>query len=241
MNGLGRCNLLDFETTGVDTATAKPVEMAVLNALNNSTVFNTLINPECPIPAETSAVHHITDEDVVDAPTWAVVKNDFAEYCKPGIDTNPMLPILVAHNAEYEKGILGDFVPVLWICTYKCALRIWPDAPNHKNETLRYHLKLGSSRGRIGHQQTHSAMHDCGVTRLLLLELLKHATLDQLIEWTDQPAQLPYIPLGKFYGKKWNDPVVDNGYLNWLIGTKDMREDVKHCARTELERRRRAR
>lgn len=236
MNGLERCKLLDFETTGVDPLTAKPVEMALLNA-EDEKFWTVLINPECDIPAETSAVHHITNEDVAASLKWPMVKDALAE----AVTSHGQLFVIVAHNAEYEKGVLGDFIPVLWVCTYKCALRVWPDAPNHKNETLRYHLKLGTDRGRSAHQQTHSALHDCRVTRLILIELLKHATLDQLIEWTDQPAQLPYIPMGKFYGKKWNDPAVDVGYLNWLIGTKDMREDVKHCARTELDRRRKQR
>lgn len=232
MIDLERCNTLDFETTDVDTKKARVVEAALV--LPDGNYYSTFVNPECPIPPETSAVHHITDDDVRDAMSWAHVKQELAQL----LTVEGQLPVIVAHNAEYEKGCLGDFIPVLWVCTYKAALRIWPDAPSHKNEVLRYFLKLGSDRGRLSNQMPHSALHDAKVTRLLLIECLKHATLEQLIEWTEQPAQLPYIPMGKFYGKKWDDKAVDSGYLNWCVNTTDMREDVKHCARMELARRR---
>jgi hypothetical protein len=43
-------------------------------------------------------------------------------------------------------GALRQIVEVLrfvcnfgpWICTYKCALRVWPDLDGHSNQELRY-------------------------------------------------------------------------------------------------------
>lgn len=219
---------LDFETTGVDAKTCKVVEVALLD---EDEAWTCLVNPGCEIPAEASAVHHIINDDVEAHPPWEDVKNVLRRKCK-----SEPLTILVAHNAEYEKGVLGDFCPVLWICTYKVALRVFPNAPSHKNEVLRYHLKLGNNRGREGVQRPHSAEHDTRVTWLLFKELLKHVSIEQMIEWTEQPAKLPRIPLGKFYNKPWSD--ADSGYLTWLTNQADMREDVKYCAREELKRRR---
>ena len=231
---------IDFETTGIDTKTCHPVEVALAHEQFS---WQQLIKPPIPIPPETSAIHHISDEDVAKSSAWVDVREELIGTMLRGNVSNSRLPILVAHNAEYEKGVLAntpagcaDFPPVIWICTYKCALRVWPDAPAHKNEVLRYFLKLGTNRGRQGHQQPHSALHDTLVTRDLLLELLKHATIEQLVEWTELPAKLPYVPFGKHYKKPWSE--VDSGYLMWVGKQADMREDVKFCAAEELKRRR---
>lgn len=230
------CFTLDFETTSQKPEEAKVCEVALVGA-NLEAVFNTLIDPECEIPPETSAVHHITNSDVYGKPLWPIFKESLQNFCAPGDlhDVAGTMCILVAHNAEYEKTVLGDFVPVDWICTYKCALRAWPDAPGFKNEVLRYWLQLGDNRGRNAKQNPHSAFHDCQVTHLILRELTKLYSIDQLIEWSKLPAQLPTVPLGKFYGLTWDKP--DLGYLQWLTKQADMREDVKYCAKQEIERR----
>lgn len=225
---------IDFETTDVDPEKAKPVEVCVYNEYQPNTgmpyYYLTLINPEVPIPVETSAIHHITDSDVKTHRTWAQVKGDLVAWFR---DRKP-LPIFVAHNAKYEKVVLGEFPPVVWICTYKCALRVWPDSPNHKNETLRYYLGLGTGRSRD--QRTHSARHDCEVTFQLLKALLEHATIEQLVEWTEQPAKLPKVPFGMHRGKKWSE--VPDGYFQWMFKQSDMDPDVMACAREEAARRR---
>ncbi len=230
---------IDFETTGVDSKVCHPVEVAVYG---ESMVFDLFIKPPESIPPETSAVHHIIDEDVELADGWMLVRGKLVE--KFTTHAGEKLPILVAHNAEYEKNILlrkyegvQDFPPVIWICTYKCALRIWPNAPAHKNEVLRYWLKLGNDRGRHSDQQPHSALHDAKVTYLILQELLKHATLDDLVQWTELPAKLPYMPMGKHFKQSWDS--IPANYLQWCCSQADMREDVKYCAQEELNRRRR--
>ena len=221
---------IDFETTDKDPKVALPVEVALYN---RDWQYETLIYCE-NIPAETSAIHHIIDRDVANAPDWNSVKNNLATTC----GSVPPLAVLVAHNAEYEKTILGDdFVPVLWVCTYKCSLRVWPDAPAHRNEVLRYHLKLGNDRGRAHSHSTHNALHDAKITFGIFEELLKYTTLGQLIEWTEQPAKLPKMPMGKHYGQTWD--TIPGPYLQWCCNQADMREDVKHCAKEELQRRRR--
>lgn len=226
------CYTIDFETTDVDPKKCEPVEVAVSSC--SEFFFERFIKPSISIPPETSAVHHIVDSDVANARDWASVKQELASLfvTAPG---SP-LPILVAHNADYERTIIGDFVPVLWICTYKCALRVWPEAPAHKNEVLRYWLGLGNNRGRNCNQRPHSALHDAQVTFLLLQELLKHATLEQLVEWTEVPAKLPHMPMGKHYKQAWE--TIPGPYLQWCINQTEMREDVKYCASQELRRRR---
>jgi exodeoxyribonuclease X len=219
---------LDFETTGVDAKTAIPVEVALIGA----TEYIRLINPGIPIPPETSAVHHIVDADVARAQLWPTVKDDLSTIlcATPG---SP-LHVVVAHNAQYEKDILGDFTPVLWLCTYKAALRVWPDAPNHKNETLRYWLGL-PNLGRSNSHAAHSAEHDARVTLQIYGKLLEHATIEEMLEWTTVPGKLKKMPMGKHFGQEL--PTIPGPYLQWCINQSDMREDVVYSAKLELQRR----
>ena len=62
----------DLESSGVDTSTARIVQIAAKKRFPDGTVEvkNILINPTIPIPKEASDVHGITDEMVKDAPTF---------------------------------------------------------------------------------------------------------------------------------------------------------------------------
>lgn len=66
--------VLDFETTGPDPTSCRPVQAAVAwCALGDSepeVVLKLLIDPEEPIPDGAAAVHGITDDMVRGAPTW---------------------------------------------------------------------------------------------------------------------------------------------------------------------------
>jgi len=64
--------VFDLETTGIDPATDKIVEVAVLRILPDGgrDMKARRVNPERPIPPGATAVHGIRDEDVADAPTF---------------------------------------------------------------------------------------------------------------------------------------------------------------------------
>jgi DNA polymerase-3 subunit epsilon len=64
---------LDLETTGVNPDLDRIVEVALRVAAPGGriTSFHSLVNPGVPIPSGASAVHHITDADVRDAPRFA--------------------------------------------------------------------------------------------------------------------------------------------------------------------------
>ena len=50
--------------------------------------------------------------------------------------------VFVAHKWAFEAQWLGEHLqgrPA--ICTYKAALRLWPDAPGYSNQVLRYWLR----------------------------------------------------------------------------------------------------
>ncbi|MDB2571471.1 MAG: 3'-5' exonuclease [Polaribacter sp.] len=62
----------DLETTGVNIATDRVVEIAILKVFPNGNKESKtwLVNPEVEIPAAATAVHKITNEQVVTEPTF---------------------------------------------------------------------------------------------------------------------------------------------------------------------------
>lgn len=190
-----------------------------------------LVDPGQAIPPETSAVHHITDEDVRGAPSFA----EAARACF--FDEERMQAdrlVLVAHNAKFERQWLTPEVTgeVHWICTYRCALRVWPDAPNHQNNTLRYWLKLPVDRRKA--EPTHRAGPDAYVTAFLMKALLNNASIGQLIQWSNEPALQVRCQFGKHRGTPWKDVPTD--YLHWCT-RQQMDEDVAFTVQSELRRR----
>ena len=223
-----RLAVIDTETTGLE-ATDEVIEVGVVTeTLGNAWYFSA----SKPIPAEVSAVHHIVDADVAGRPLF----RDYAPVLRDELHRNGV-QVLVAHNADFDRKMLGEeFVDFEWICTFKCALHVFPDAPNHKNETLCYHLGVGAL-GRSGRSgNAHSAQFDACQTKAILEELLKHASIEQMIAWTKDIKNIQKLPFGKHAGKKWAE--IDGGYLMWMIKAADMDPDMRELASRELKRRR---
>lgn len=74
--------VLDLETTGVNIATDRIVEIALLKINPTGTEEEKLyrINPEMPIPYEVSMIHGIYDEDVKDEPTFKQLAKILAKF-----------------------------------------------------------------------------------------------------------------------------------------------------------------
>lgn len=220
---------LDFETTGM------PPDAAVCEAgwqdvfvydlgkgamLAPNNYGQSLINPGRPMPPEASAVHHLTDDDLTAAPPSTEV---FAKIMA-GAD------IFAAHNAAFEQSFFGGGNKP-WICTLKVARRVWPEAPGHSNQVLRYWRKWPL----IPEMATpaHRALPDAYTTAYLLLDLLEEATIEEMILWSSEPSLLPRVTFGKHRGKAWSELPLD--YLDWLASKSDMDEDTKFTARHWLK------
>src|SRR5262245_6475290 len=222
--------VIDVETTGTDLAADAIIEIASVDLLKDGSIANqrsTLVRPPIPVPPESSAVHHLIDEDLAFAPQLEEVLDQFK-----GADA------YVAHNADFERSflehLLGD---TLWACTYKCALRIWPDLLSHSNQTLRYRLGLASPFGIDRHTLSpHRALSDAIVTAAVFKEVTKHATWPELVRWSSEPALLSVFRFGKHRGERFD--AVPEDYLRWIAeGQNELREEVKTSARYWLDRR----
>lgn len=233
--------VVDVETTGLEPPEAAICEIgfcdlrSTANDLALSPTdweviggFGTLVNPGRPIPPEVSAVHHIIDEDVAAATPWELAA---ASIIEPG----NRIDAFAAHSAKFELKFIGPDLlagrPL--ICTYKAALRLWPDAPSHSNSALRY-WKRPVGLVRETADRPHRAFPDAYVTAFLLRDLLQVASVEQLVEWSTQPALQVRCHIGAWRGKKWTE--VDDGFLYW-VSQRDFDEDVLFTVRHEMERR----
>lgn len=220
--------VIDTETTGIDPATAHVIEIASVD-LTPTGIANPLSArvalPACAeIPPEASAVHHIIAADLEGAAPFAEAAQQFlgADY-------------YVAHNAAFDAG----FLPVIakpWVCTFKVAMRAWPDAPAHSNQALRYWLgeiePFGVPRAEIS---AHSAASDVLCTAAILHRLIAAGIpWSDMLRWSSEPPLFPRWTFGKFRGQ----PIAacDTGWLQWVLGKADLSE-WHHTCRAELAKR----
>jgi exodeoxyribonuclease X len=141
--------------------------------------------------------------------------------------------VIAAHNAKFDH----SFLPLLsgeWIDTYRCALHVWPDAPNHKNQTLRYWLRLDVPR-----DGAHRADADVVVTAHILQRLMRERSVEELLRLSDEPVRLRKIGFGKFRGVAFEE--IPSGYLGWVERTMlveaDCDPDLAFTVKAELARR----
>lgn len=225
-----RIRVLDIETTGLDPAKDAICEIGWADVAQSEPGtpwevdgrwWSKLLDPARPIPPEVSAIHHIIDEDVAGGPSYDEVLD---EVFPPG------LTAVAAHQAKFERGFISDKDTggLPWLCTYRCALRLWKDAPSHSNQALRYWRKpegLDRNLALVAHR----AGPDAYVTAHHLRDMLNGgALLEHLIKRSSQPALLVNCHIGKFSGKKWSE--VDVGFLRWMLD-KDFGEDEMFTAR----------
>lgn len=226
--------VIDFETTG----TEPPAEVCEVGTCDLDLENRRIHTPRtwmCGVdtmPPEVRAVHHIT---LAECEGWN--KFDAAVMFDGARNAHPDAAAIAAHNAEFETKFFEPTKPV--ICTYKAALRVWPDAPSHSNGALRYWLE---DQGKIAPdhpltQPAHRAGPDAYVTAHILLALFDAgATGREMVAWTKEPRQLPTCPIGaEWRGKKWAE--VDGGFLRWMTNNATMEADFKWNAQRELDRR----
>lgn len=215
--------VIDIETTGTDPAEHSIIEIASVDLKSDGTICNhqtDLIAPGRDIPPESSAVHHLIASDFATAPQLSDVIPHYE-----GADA------YVAHNCSFERLFLDKhFGSPAWVFTYKAALRVWPDAPGHSNQTLRYWLGLiepfVNPRATI---LPHRALSDAIVTAAILAELLKLAKWPDLVAWTAEPPLITVCRFGAKHKGKRFDAIsrTDPSYLTWIIEKSDLDADTK--------------
>lgn len=230
--------VVDLESTGLDPKKddARVCELGftdvVYSIATSSWVveetFSTLVNPGHRIPPEMSGVHGITDDMVDGSPT-------FSQAMQMILD-NPNGVVLCAHRAGFEKQFIT--VPAAWLDTWKIAVHLAPKAPNYKQGTLRYYLKLDVDPVRAA--PAHRAGPDSYVCATLVRRMLMSGkmTIDEMIDFSSRPVILNRL----FFGKHEGEPLeaVPTHYLRWILDEEKHEpfdEDTVATARYHINQR----
>jgi DNA polymerase III subunit epsilon len=163
---------LDTETTGLFPIMHRLVEVgAVRFRLDGQELatFQTLINPEIPIPKDVQHVHGITDRMVRGKPTIEHVLPQFIEFLGHH-DT-----ILLAHNAPFDLGFLAmaltrlriTYPPHYLLDTLDMARRLYPAWPSHS-------LEYVATRLKVAKRAEHRALSDARLVKDIFLAVLQH-------------------------------------------------------------------
>lgn len=237
--------VFDLEATGLNKRMDRIVSIAFVRyEPGKEPVANVyFLNPTIPIPAESTNLHHITDADVAEAPTFAemagVIEKDFdgadlAGYNILGFD----IPLLCEEFARAERPFDMRGRRIL------DAQRIYfAKHPRTLKAALWEYCK-------IEHKDAHDAMGDVLATiNVLDGEFREHTDLptdmDSLdrefnlhdpssvdrsgrLKWVDGEVTLNF---GKFQGRRLRDVIrQEPGVINWLLRS-DFPEDTKRIVR----------
>lgn len=203
----------DTETTGIKAEKDRIIEIAAYDPERNCR-FERLINPGSPIPREATAIHHITDQMVANAPSFTAVAEEFINFCQGEV-------VLIAHNndnfdyhflrCEFERNNLA-LPNWKFLDTLKWARRYRSDLPRHTLQFLREIYGIAANNA-------HRALDDV----LVMYQMFKLMTDDLSIEevyhlLNQSPRSLQHMPFGKHQGQPLNK--IPSSYVKWLASNE---------------------
>ncbi len=184
--------VFDFETTGLDTKTARIIEIGAIKYINKMEVsrFSQLVNPQEPISEKITEITGIHSGMLEGMPTVEAVLPSFHEFLKGSVG--------VAHNARYDVGILyheSKRINITCqhdvICTLKLAKRFLKlDRRSLDSLSKHYNLSFESRHRSIG---------DSLVTAEVLWKILdEHPELQTMKDFSlyreDMPVERKITP-----------------------------------------------
>jgi DNA polymerase-3 subunit epsilon len=223
---------LDCETTGLDPQNDRVIEVAITVFKGTEILesYETLVNPQQPIPEESRKIHGIKDSMVAEKP---LINEILPEVFKL-IGTRP----IVGHCIEFDLTILKeeakriyhpwDFDHNIRVDTLRLA-RLYGGSPVNSLERLRQHFN-------IAEETAHRAMGDVLVNIQVFRKLTSNfKTLHDVLQELSRPIEMKMMPLGKHKGRPLKEIPLD--YLQWAA-RKDFDQDLLFSLKQELKRRR---
>lgn len=221
----------DLETTGTNIGDDRIVEISYIKVYPDGREESGTrrINPGRPIPAEATAVHHISDEDVKDEPRFEQVAQALSEVFTnvdiAGFNSNRFdVPLLV--EEFLRAGVNIDFSN----CRFVDVQTIY-----HKMEqrTLSAAYRFYCDKNL---EDAHSAQADTRATyEVLLAQLERYDTLQNDINFLSQfsthtrnvdfagrivynDKDVPVFNFGKYKGMPVAEVLLrDSGYYSWMM------------------------
>lgn len=210
----------DTETTGVKPGKDRIIEIAAFDPTHDRQ-FCTLTNPECPIPAESTAITSITDEMVKDAPLIKDALTSFVEFCSGEV-------VLIAHNNDaFDKLFLeAEFaranLPMpkwIFIDSLKWSRKYRRDLPRHSLQSLREVYGIEAN-------QAHRALDDVIVLYQVFSRMIDDLEMKTVLSLLSETPQAQRMPFGKHAGKLLTE--IPKEYVKWLAkeGALDKKENA---------------
>lgn len=161
--------VLDTETTGLH-GTAEIVQIAIVNA-QGDVLLDTLVKPIHYIPPDTTRIHGITNEMVVNAPPWAEVTNQVTDLLN---DRD-----VVVYNAIFDRKLMHQSAAVARLpkTDWKSFSRWWcamlaysEDFATQRRQRYRRNYKLVEAARHYGIpvNGAHHALADAHMTLALV-------------------------------------------------------------------------
>jgi DNA polymerase III epsilon subunit family exonuclease len=161
--------VVDLEATGAKTPPGRIMEIGAYRIERGcvSAEFQTLVNPEAPIPPFISRLTGITEEMVRKAPVFSEIVTDWLEFAGDAV--------LVAHNSQFDVRVLNHEIGRVFpgrrminahLCTVKLSRSCVPGLANYQLSTLAEHFS-------IPHPNRHRAPADALATAELFIRMLK--------------------------------------------------------------------
>jgi len=176
--------VIDFETTGMSPALgARATEIGICIVERGEIVdsYQSLINPQQPIPYEIQQLTGITNAMVRSAPSLAQVMDEALAM----IGGRPLL----AHNASFDAKFwqagladLGRYHTGDWLCSLKLARRVFPHLSSYRLSALVASLRLPAAG------QYHRALADAQCTAHLAVATQRQLCSDYQL--ADAPTAL---------------------------------------------------
>jgi DNA polymerase-3 subunit epsilon len=240
----------DLETTGTRIGQDRIVQIGIVRLTPDGErhSYQTLVNPGIPIPPEATAVHHLTDDMVKDAPFLEAVADIIRDELE-GCDLSGfnLLRFDIPFLAEELHRVGVEWDPME--CRVVDVQRIY-----HRMEPRDLSAAVKFFCGRE-HTGAHDALSDVQATADVLLAQLERygdalrPDIDFLGEFSGDRKRTP-DPAGKLrfneeghvclgFGKYTGWPLErigqnDPGYLQWLMTKADMPGTTLHAMRKAL-------
>jgi DNA polymerase III epsilon subunit-like protein len=215
---------LDTESSGIDDDRGV-VEVAWVMTDADFNILSerqALIDPERMIDPSASGVHGLTNADLEGCPTLA----EFFSVEDPSCYGRklPGNTVVVGHRISFDTHTIGPHIDGEFaeLDTLRWVRRLYPDASDHKLQTMIYALNLPRSEG------AHRALADVMSAYHLCRHICDRTgyTLKQLAEASEQPMQLAVFPFGKWKGTPFKE--VPRSYLYWAINNmKGLDADIR--------------
>lgn len=183
----------DLETTGCPQSGSIFHEyhrIVQISAVCGNNKFDSVVNPQCHIPSESTAIHRVTNEDAENAATFGKVFPLFRSFVKSQIKRGVVV-VLVAHNAygfdklmlEKECARFGLRVPSTWKF-YDTLVQYRTQFPELASKRLGDIYKLRFNEDLEG---AHNSLADSmALKRLFELDILKSFSLQDCVPVHEQ-------------------------------------------------------